>query len=166
MKKLLTVITALLAFASVSAQTDVQTEKKKTRTAYLYGSVYDSFTKAAIDAKIVLMKSDSTIVDSTRITRSKNESTRIRDKSFRLKVPLQREKYILLVTADGYEDQTVNYELRPVRNKQAFVMPEILMKRIIHRTVDLDGVEVVGTRVQMTYRGDTSVYDAAAFNLP
>lgn len=166
MKKLLTVITALLAFASVSAQTDVQTEKKKTRTAYLHGSVYDSFTKAAIDAKIVLMKSDSTIVDSTRITRSKNESIRIRDKSFRLKVPLQREKYILLITADGYEDQTVNYELRPVRNKQAFVIPEILMKRSIHRTVDLDGVEVVGTRVQMTYRGDTIVYDAAAFNLP
>ena len=166
MKKLLTVITALLAFASVSAQTDVQTEKKKTRTAYLHGPIYDSFTKAAIDAKIVLMKTDSTIVDSTRITRSKKEDFRIRDNFFTLKVPLQREKYILLITADGYEDQTVNYELRPVRNKQAFVIPEILMKRAIHRTVDLDGVEVVGTRVQMTYRGDTIVYDAAAFNLP
>ena len=56
MKKLLTVITALLAFASVSAQNDVQTEKKKTRTAYLHGPIYDSFTKAAIEAKIVLMK--------------------------------------------------------------------------------------------------------------
>ena len=39
MKKLLTVITALLAFASVSAQTDVQTEKKKKRTAELHGPI-------------------------------------------------------------------------------------------------------------------------------
>jgi len=36
----------------------------------------------------------------------------------------------------------------------------------IAREMSLDGVTVTGTRIQMTYRGDTLVYDASAFNLP
>lgn len=36
----------------------------------------------------------------------------------------------------------------------------------IYKDVNLDGVVVTGTKIKMTYRGDTIVYNASAFSLP
>ena len=50
-----------------------------------------------------------------------------------------------------------------------FELPRILMKKKqddIWRENDLEGVTVTGTRVKIAYRGDTLVFNAAAFNLP
>ena len=49
-------------------------------------------------------------------------------------------------------------------------MPDLNLKKLaqsdIYKEVDLDGVVVTGTKVKFTYRGDTLVYNASAFNVP
>lgn len=158
MKK--TLLYAMLLLLVMTAQ--AQEKEKKVRMATLYGQVYDSFTKNKLKAHITLMREDSTVVDtiSSRPNRVTNYSY------FSFKIPLVEGKYIIKATADGYEDLCTDYTLKRQRYNLSYGVPNIYMKKAIHRSYDLDGVEVVGTRIQMAYRGDTIVYDAAAFNIP
>jgi hypothetical protein len=46
-----------------SLENSTPVKKKKERQIRLFGEVYDSFTKATVPAKLTLMNSDSTVVD-------------------------------------------------------------------------------------------------------
>ena len=67
MKHTYVLLCLLLMAMPLMAQTDsVQKKEKKERRVELYGSVYDSFTKAPVKAHITLMNAaDSTVVDTT-----------------------------------------------------------------------------------------------------
>ncbi len=146
-----------------STTTVKETKKKKVRTIELYGEVYDSFTKAKIKAFITLMRTDSTTVDTTTCMAWSTSSY------YSLKVPAVQDDFIIKATAEGYEDTYMNYQLRHIARNNYFELPRILMKKKqddIWRENDLEGVTVTGTRVKIAYRGDTLVFNAAAFNLP
>ena len=154
----------LMLAGAAGAQTDsLKTKSKKERTVELFGSVYDSFTKAALKAHVTLLKaSDSTVVDTMTCWSWGTQSF------FQFKVPARQEDFIIKGTCEGYEDGFLNYELRHIARNNHFELPRLLLKKRqdIYKDVDLDGVVVTGTRVKIAYRGDTIVYNASAFNLP
>ena len=144
------------------SQSKVKTKTKSTVT--LNGHVYDSFTKAALKAKITLMRRDSSVVDTTTADAWRTTSY------FRFTVPSEEEYYIIKASREGYEDSYVNFELKHIARNQYFDLPDNLMKKKsdddIYKDVALDGITVTGTKVKVAYRGDTVVYNASAFNLP
>lgn len=147
--------------ASAQEANDVKVKKEK--TVKLYGEVYDSFTKAKVRAKIIVMTADSTVI--------REDSTRFygMDSDFNITVPKRDGKYIFKLESDDYETTFYDYELKTNSRKQWYEMPRILMKRKandIFKDVELGGVVVKGTKIQVAYKGDTIVYDASAFNLP
>lgn len=157
-KILLFAVALLMAF---TAQAEEKKEKKE-RKAELYGQAFDSFTRVGVKAFVMLMREDSTVVDTVTCT----TYDKGRNSYYQFAVPFKEGKYILKATAEGYEDLLVDYTLKSRRHNQQFPLPELLMKRKAWKSVNLDGVVVKGTRVQIAYRGDTIVYDASAFNLP
>lgn len=168
MNKLLTaIILALLALPAQAQNTTTTNTKKnkKEKTVNIFGSVYDSFTKGKIAARITLMREDSTVVDTISCTVSQMSNYSF----YEFNVPRTEARYIVKATAAGYHDCYVDLEVKNIGRRNYFEIPEHFMKRRsddIYKDVALDGVTVRGTRVQVAYRGDTIVYDAAAFNLP
>ena len=167
MKRTLTTLVALTAVIALWAQADsTKVKKKKERTVQLSGEVYDSFTKAKVKALMTLMRSDSTFVDSMTCWTWGTSSY------YEFKVPAQNADYIIKASAEGYNDTTLNYKLRHIARNNWFELPRILIKKKqrsdddIYKEVGLGGVVITGTKVKLAYRGDTLVYNAAAFNLP
>ena len=151
------------ALGHVPDNTKTEKKKKKQNDIMLYGEAMDSFTKARLKAHVTLMLTDSTVVDTTTCWIWRTSS------SFAFEVPKEDKDYILKAEADGYETAFVNYAFRHKGRKAYYELPGINMRKKaadVYKNVDLDGVEIKGTRVQVVYKGDTIVYDAAAFNVP
>ena len=141
------------------------TAKKQIR---LYGSVYDSFTKAALKAHVTLMHQDSTVIDTTTCW---VWSWGTSDSYYEFKVPRKPEHFIIKAECDGYHAGFINYDMKYIARNLEFEMPRLLLKKKaeedgIFAEGNLEGVVVTGTKVKIAYRGDTVVYNAAAFNLP
>ena len=150
------------------------------RTVRLYGQVLDSFTRMGIPAHVTLMNAaDSTVVDTLTAWNWRDHS------GFDMLVPAVPAKFVFKAVADGYEDAFLNYELKRIARNTYFELPPILMKKklepdtiptspytqgtpedSIWKSLNLKGVTVTGTRVKMVWKGDTIVYNAAAFKLP
>lgn len=161
MKQLITLMLILTA-STVSAGIPIAKNKKAVE---IFGSVYDAFTKGKLKAFITLMRSDSTVVD----TATCYVSERGTYSWYSFYVPRTEARYILKATLEGYKDSYMDYELKNIGRKYQTGIPCILMSRKDDgsmRNINLDGVVVTGTRVQIAYKGDTIVYDAAAFNMP
>lgn len=97
--------------------------KKKEKTVRISADIYDSFTNGAIEAKITLMKADSTVVDTFRT------DVRRMDSWFYFDVPRQPARYIIKAVAEGYEDKFVDYELKDIGKSEYKRIPRVLMKR-------------------------------------
>lgn len=165
MNKLLTVIIMAMLALTTSAQTTADEKKKKEKTIQLYGNVYDSFTRGKLAASITLMREDSTVIDTVTCSTSEHGSW----SWYTFVVPRKEAKYIVKASLDGYEDCYVSYEVKKIGRRPGLTVPQHLMKRrrdsgMMGRA--LNELVVKGTRVQIAYKGDTIVYDAAAFNLP
>lgn len=156
---LLLVLATMMA-AGIQAQ-EKAGKKNKQRTVKLYGDVADSFTKSTVSGHITLLTTDSAFVDSTSTNRWGG---------FSFDVPRADSTFIVKVEAKGYNTTSTAYRVVPKGRRQWFEMPRIQMKKAagddIYKDVALDGVVVKGTKIKMTYRGDTIVYNASAFNLP
>ena len=162
-KTLAAIALALACCLAAAACPAGEAKEKKQRTVYIYGGVYDSFTKARLKAVVTLMRADSTVV-ATDTCNVWNTTS-----SFGFHVPQQAAQFIIKAEAEGYDDTFARYDLRLQGRKRYYDVPRLLMKRSrgdIYKSVGLDEVVVSGTRVQLAYRGDTLVYDASAFNLP
>ncbi len=165
--RLITIIAAtlLVAVSTLNAAEKTKKDKKSSEKIHLTGDVFDSFTRGKVKAFITLMNTDSTVVDT--MTCHTYETGTWSFYTFR--VPREEKKYIIRATADGYRDTCVNYELTNLSRNRYKEVPTILMKKKqddVYKDVDLDGVVVKGTRIQVAYKGDTIVYDASAFKLP
>ncbi|MBO4315744.1 MAG: hypothetical protein J5867_07275, partial [Prevotella sp.] len=146
----------------------VDSTGKKLPTIRLHGSVYDSFTKAALKGHITLMHRDSTVVDTTTCYMW---SWGTSDSYYEFYVQRKPEHFIIKAECDGYHTGYVNYDMRYIARNREFEMPRILLKKKVEEDSIfaqgmLDGVVVTGTKVKIAYRGDTVVYNASAFNLP
>ena len=110
----------------------------------------------------MLTAGDSAVVDTTTCITWETNSF------FEFKVPARQENYIIRGSLDGYEDGFLDYNLRHIARNNHFELPRLLLKKKqnVYKEVGLDGVVVTGTKVKISYRGDTIVYNASAFNLP
>lgn len=143
-----------------------QQKEKKERTVYVSGNLYDSFLHTPLKARVYLMNEDSVVTDSMKTV----INSYVKTSRFHFQVPQRAARFIVKAVCEGYEDGYISYDLKPMRRKEGYLLPDIPMKRRrqddIYKDVELGDVVVHGTRIQMAYRGDTIVYDAAAFNLP
>lgn len=140
---------------------------KKSRTVRLSGRVYDSFTKAALKAHVTLMRSDSSVVDTTTCWMW---SWGTSDSYYSFTVPRTPQKYIIKAESDGYHTGYLDYDLKHIARNREMDLPRLLLKKKAEDDIfaegSLDDVVVTGTKVKIAYRGDTVVYNASAFNLP
>ena len=162
-KFLLSILLLLLFNVIGGAAQNTRSDKPK-RTVYLALYVKDSFTGVKLKARVTLMRRDSTIVD-TIICRGRQNNY-----FARFEVEAKPEKYIVKAECEGYATNCIDYEIKRVARNKAFRMPDLNLRKLadsdIYKEVDLDGVVVTGTKVKFTYRGDTLVYNASAFNVP
>ena len=140
---------------------------KKSRTIRLSGRVYDSFTKAALKAHVTLMRSDSSVVDTTTCWMW---SWGTSNSYYSFTVPRTPQKYIIKAESDGYHTGYLDYDLKHIARNREMDLPRLLLKKKAEDDIfaegSLDDVVVTGTKVKIAYRGDTVVYNASAFNLP
>ena len=173
MRSALFMLFALMAMTSWAQEqkqdtTQVKQEKKE-RKLYLYGYLSDSFTRSYIpDSKVVLLRPDSTLVDSAHVDNSGYDG--FKSSTYYLQVPAKPARYIIKATAPDYETTYKNYEIKYVARNRSFEVPAIRMKRT-QRVYEKDGGEldevvVKATKVKMVYKGDTIVFNADAFNIP
>ena len=168
------IITMLLTFIAggLHAQTQQQdsAKVKKEKKLYLYGYLSDSFTRSYIpDVKVVLLRPDSTFVDSANVFKDTYQG--FTSTGWSLQVPAKPAKYIIKATHPDYETVYKDYEIKRVARNRYFEVPAVRMRRIQRSDYDKDGgtlgeVVVKATKVKMVYKGDTIVFNADAFNIP
>jgi hypothetical protein len=168
------IITMLLTFIAggLHAQTQQQdsAKVKKEKKLYLYGYLSDSFTRSYIpDVKVVLLRPDSTFVDSANVFKDSYQG--FTSTGWSLQVPAKPAKYIIKATHPDYETVYKDYEIKRVARNRYFEVPAVRMRRIQRSDYDKDGgtlgeVVVKATKVKMVYKGDTIVFNADAFNIP
>lgn len=154
----------LLLFNVIGGAAQNSKADKPKRTVRLLQYVKDSFTGVKLKAHVTLMRQDSTVVDT--ITCRGWQC----DYRARFEVEAKPAKYIVKAECEGYATNYQDYEVKRIARNRGFKMPDLNLKKLaqsdIYKEVDLDGVVVTGTKVKFTYRGDTLVYNASAFNVP
>ena len=168
------IITALLVLTAIAGL--AQEKKQKDNRIYLHGTVADGFTKAAIkDVTVILMRPDSTAVDTTKTYESYGYSSGIgrTPSTSRYYIRIQRDpaKYIVKAEHPNYETAYADFELKKVgRRLQEIEGPKIYLKKKANahhfEGGELDEVVVKATKVKMVWKGDTLVFNADAFNVP
>ena len=162
---LLVVACAVSASAQVGKKSQSAVAGKKQRTYAVWGHLRDSFTGASISGvKITLMDADSVVLDTMTAWSNANDSR------YRFDRPAVPARFIIKAEHPDYEDCYVNLNVSFVGRNRFFDAKWHYMKRIVKPHADydiaLDGVVVKATKVKMTYKGDTLVFDASAFKLP
>ena len=162
-KRILPLLLLLLFNVIGGAAQNTKTDKPK-RTVILLQNIKDSFTGVKLKAHVTLMSQDSTVVDTTTCQGWQGSYIA------RFEVEAKLAQYIVKAECEGYATTFLNYEIKRIARNKAFKMPDLNLKKLadsdIYKEVDLDGVVVTGTKVKFTYRGDTIVYNASAFNVP
>lgn len=162
-KRILPLLLLLLFNVIGGAAQNTKTDKPK-RTVILLQNIKDSFTGVKLKAHVTLMSHDSTVVDTTTCQGWQGSYIA------RFEVEAKPAQYIVKAECEGYATNFLNYEIKRIARNKAFKMPDLNLKKLadsdIYKKVDLDGVVVTGTKVKFTYRGDTLVYNASAFNVP
>ena len=162
-------LTLMVGSMGLYAQDKKEKRNRKEREIALWGHVKNSFTKVGIpDAKITLMRDDSTVVDTMTVWTDCHNSTKV-DASYRFSVPAQAAKYIIKATHPEYRDCYVNYEIKTIARNTYFDAPHHLMYRLDPQAdleQMLDEVQVRSSKVKLAYKGDTIIFNADAFNLP
>lgn len=162
MQRLVVLLCLMLLGLWAAAARGGQEEKKRGATVMLYGQVYDAFTGAVVKAHLTLMQAeDSAVVDTTTVRVWERRS------DWWMEVPRREGRYVVKGEADGYETAFLQFDMVRLRRNNLFEVPQLRMRKLADREVDLgEGVVITGTRIRMVYRGDTLVYNAAAFSLP
>ena len=129
----------------------------------IQGRVADKMNGVAIPAKIYLMNTDSTVIDTTTATVEEAQFS-FQDKQawyvFNDKIK-EIGRYIIKAVMPGYKDAYIDVELKSSRQSYISAKP-ILM---VHDYIELSDVVVKATKIKMMMSGDTIVYNADAFNL-
>jgi hypothetical protein len=158
-------LTMILLTSSAAAQ---KTEKEE-RKEYLYGQVFDSFTRNFLDsAMVTVMTTDSAVIArDTAYTR--RSGTQVWGRGYFIYVPAHPAQFIIKAEAPGYATACTDYELKRIGRRTGFHVPGIYLKktaRDVAMETEMKEFVVKASKVQLVWRGDTMVYDATAFNLP
>lgn len=123
------------------------------------GSCVDNFTDEPVcGATVILMKTDSVVID-TVVTSTKGTWPDTGG-VYRF-LYSHKGKFIIKVTAVGYDSYYQNVSIKSKREEHVYVKPIRLNKSLTL----LPEVSVAATKVKMVMHGDTIVYNADAFKL-
>ena len=171
MNKRIIITTFLLSLFALT----VQAQNSKD-SLYIVGSVADAFTKAAVkDAFVTLMRTDSMVVDTTRVYDSHTWISGVgrgnATSRYYFQISREPQDYIIKVEHPNYETAFAPYTQKRVsRRLQDVNIPTIYLKKAARASHfeggELGEVVVKATRVKMVWKGDTLVYNADAFNVP
>ncbi len=137
----------------------------------IFGSVADGFTKAAIpNARVTLMKPDSTVIDTMTVYNSSYLSDIGAKTEFYFNIIRKPQDYIIMVEHPNYETTYNTYRHKQVGKRVYYThVPTVYMKKKANANHfeggQLEEVVVKATRVKMIWKGDTLVYNADAFNV-
>ena len=133
--------------------------------------VYDGFSEDALDkARVAVFEADSVTVLADSLEGNWNEfmSNGVKKRyftGFEGYLPL-RKVYVFQVTHPGYAPQVLRVEVPQKRMGQPIVKWKLPNVYLWHQmNYDLGEATVKGTQIKMVMRGDTLVYNAAAFQL-
>ena len=148
------IITTIIALVALTAWAQ--------REVNITGDVKDGFMKTPLtDAHVSICRADSSVlVDSLKMTiymRSDKPFLAV----YSAKVKTDANTVLVHAWKEGYDDV---WRLVSIGKETEVEMPTIEMRKM--RELNLNEVVVKATRVKMSYRGDTIVYDATAFKLP
>lgn len=115
-----------------------------------------------LPAKVMLMKSDSTVLDTATAELEDNPITMIPFAKYNFYGNWPRGHYIVKAMMEGYEDGIQNFEILSRRQGSIRVKPIHLLKD----EYGLPEVTIRATKVKMVTKGDTIIYNADAFNIP
>ena len=156
--KVILILLFLLLFSALNLRAQAQQEDKIT----VMGMVSDQFLGIPLKAKVYLLGQDSTLIDST--------TCEIQEKSSYYMFHINRvnRAYIIKSVMPGYDAAYQSLNVKAYKRLDMIAAEELMMKKKkdIFKEIDLKGVTVKATKVQVAYRGDTLVYDASAFVLP
>lgn len=146
-------VTCLLLFMALQASAQ-QTPYK------LRGAVRDSFTEESIREVLLTLMTE----DSVEVAQIKSWGSTPGSPNYTIEDIPGSGRYIIRCEKEGYNTTFKNVTLRFIKLRQTTVMTEdILMAKEMTR--ELKEVEVKATLVKMVMKGDTVVYNAAAFQL-
>ena len=115
-------------------------------------------------AKVSVLTLDSVVVvDSARSVTFNNREGKLIKEIYIAPVKNEGKDYLLRATRTGYEDVWQRVSLLNPKDGSVTV-PTIKMRK--EQGIKLNTAVVKATRIKMFYKGDTLVYDAAAFKLP
>lgn len=122
------------------------------------GKVIDNLTGMGLDSvSVILMTADSVPIDTTQAL--PKEAGRFVGR-YSLSVR-KVDRYIVKAVRNGYDDGFVDFRLRS--NREGAILPsDIRLSKTLHV---LPEVLVKATKIKMVVNGDTTVYNADAFNL-
>ena len=133
------------------------------------GYVEDAYLKKPIpDVEVAITTLDSCLIDApvsskTYIYQAHANSPLEERQAFTLEVPTLSQQYYVHAYKPGYSDVWKKFFINDTTQK-VLNLPTIKMRKLLER--QLGEAVVTATRVKMYYKGDTLVYDAAAFKLP
>ena len=148
------IITTIIALVALTAWAQ--------REVNITGDVKDGFMKTPLtDAHVSICRADSSVlVDSLKMTiymRSDKPFLAV----YSAKVKTDANTVLVHAWKEGYDDV---WQRVSIGKETEVEVPTIEMRKM--RELNLNEVVVKATRVKMSYRGDTIVYDATAFKLP
>lgn len=136
-------------------------------TISLYGRVKTAITNQDLtNAYVLLYDSAGNVTDSIRA----NQGMRWRGpgeidtmSTFALHVPRVDTTLVFDVVCEGFKPQTVIYKLEKINKRESYrELPVVYMQRA---PIQLKEVTVASTKIKFYNKGDTTVYDASAFEL-
>lgn len=161
----LTVIILLLCPIMLVAQE----EATKPKTVILSGCVRNSFTGYGEGgASVSVYREDGSVVAPWCMLLTFGDRDR-KGNEFRVEVPVG--KYRIHVECEGYKPLDYWYEVKSIKRKQMIKLPDLMIQKDFtavdeDKNVQLGEATVSATKIKMYYKGDTLVYNAAAFKLP
>lgn len=118
--------------------------------------------REAIDSVLVSIIQSDTILVPFKILNG-NDSLKITDANLRLIVYGGVGEYTLMLNRPGFEPLRKDFKISS-ENQDVFNLRALIMEP--RRETLLNEVEIVGTAIKMVMKGDTIIYDSAAFKLP
>lgn len=124
---------------------------------YIYDEEYNPLDSVEVDLRL-----NDTIPVEFKLLRGDNATRLTSGKELRLMVESGMGNYCLTLYKEGYDLLVKRFSISSASENVKYISSLVLEKE---RHVDLGEVTVQATRVKMVMKGDTLVFDAAAFQL-
>lgn len=169
---LIPILIAIFSSLNGTASTqDTKPEKKiKVDSIPLTGYIYDRLTTRELPSTYVqILRSDSSLISTTKgghvYYNFNNGAVKIDSTSrYEIFIPRVQGDYIIKVTKSGYEDYYTSYKAIIGSRVNELKAPKIYLGR--QKVTELQELTVKSSKIKVYHKGDTLVYNAAAFNLP